>query len=135
MKKETALVAVRCPVHNVGMIQRPLSRQTKEQQWCGAWWDCPEFRCGCSILFQSPELAAQLAEMSYQPRPIIMWKLSRKDASRIACKCGRPARWGSSENGGAPYLYDCSKCAPTGRPVTLCHTRKELVAAVEARNA
>jgi len=60
---ETALVAVRCPTHKIGMVPRPLHRQSKEQIWCGAWWDCPEHKCGCSTLFQSPELRAQLAEM------------------------------------------------------------------------
>lgn len=63
-KENTALVVIRCPQHpKVNMVQRPQSRQTKEQKFCGAWWDCPEPGCGSSILFESPELRAQLAQM------------------------------------------------------------------------
>lgn len=52
----------RCEKHGP-MTQRPLARQTKEQAWCGVWYDCafPEYRCGASFLFESHELRAQLA--------------------------------------------------------------------------
>lgn len=62
--QEMALVAVRCPVHSIGMIPRPFNRQSAEARWCGAWWDCPKFRCGCTILFDSPELRAQNEEFA-----------------------------------------------------------------------
>jgi len=55
-----ALVAIRCPIHDIGMTPRPLSLQSKEARWCGAWWDCP--KCHSSILFESPELRSQLAQ-------------------------------------------------------------------------
>lgn len=61
----TSLVAIRCPVHDIGMEQRPQSRQTAEQKWCGAWWDCP--KCRCSILFQSTALEAQLTAQRTSP--------------------------------------------------------------------
>lgn len=67
-------------------------------------------------------------------KPIIMWKLTRKDSTRIACHCGSPARFGSTADGGAPYNYDCSEHVPSGVPVELCANRAELVAAVEGRN-
>lgn len=46
------------------MTLRPLASQTKEQLWCGVWYDCafPTFRCGNSHLLESKELRAQLAE-------------------------------------------------------------------------
>lgn len=67
MNEENALVAVRCPVHKKGMAQRPLHRQSAEQRFCGAWWDCQEYGCGCSILFHSAALEAQLAAMKSVP--------------------------------------------------------------------
>jgi hypothetical protein len=45
---------VRCSVHGDTMILRPLSRQSKEQQWCGTWYDCQ--RCTGSVLLPSEEL-------------------------------------------------------------------------------
>lgn len=33
---------------------RPLAWQTKEQKWCGVWYDCD--CCGSSVLFESTEL-------------------------------------------------------------------------------
>jgi hypothetical protein len=32
---------------------------TREQAWCGAWFDCPEHHCGTTILLRSRELQAQ----------------------------------------------------------------------------
>lgn len=71
---------------------------------------------------------------SYTPHPIITWKLSRKDATRIACHCKRPARYGRTADGGAPFIYECSKHIPIGVPVEFCKDSKEIVAAVERRN-
>ena len=73
---------------------------------------------------------------TYQPRPIIMWKLKRKDVNRIACQqCKWPwARYGMTADGGAPYFYACSKCVPVGVPVEMCSNTAELIAAVKARN-
>lgn len=64
----------------------------------------------------------------------IMWKLGRKESTRIACHCGKPARFGRTADGGAPYFYECSSCIPVGSPVEMCNTTAEVVAAVEARN-
>jgi hypothetical protein len=64
----------------------------------------------------------------------IMWKLSRKEATRIACHCGKPARYGRTADGGAPYIYECSQHFPVGVPVQLCATNADIIAAVEARN-
>jgi hypothetical protein len=48
------------------MTLRPAAVQTKEQLWCGAWYDCTsvEFgqRCGVSALTESKALRAQLDE-------------------------------------------------------------------------
>ena len=30
----------KCPTHGAQMELRPLYRQTREQKWCGAWYDC-----------------------------------------------------------------------------------------------
>lgn len=57
-----------CTTHGGYMVLRPLSRQTREQRWCGVWYDCPEPRCWSSVLYQSPELAAQNAEMTARHR-------------------------------------------------------------------
>lgn len=53
----------RCERHGP-MRLRPLAGQTREQLWCGIWYDCafPTFRCGTSTLIESKELRAQLAE-------------------------------------------------------------------------
>lgn len=49
----------RCAQHGEMML-RPVARQTRDSQFCGTWYDCQ--RCGSSVLFESPELQAQLAE-------------------------------------------------------------------------
>lgn len=55
----------RCEKHGP-MTLRPLAGQTKEQAWCGIWYDCafPGLRCGASVLLESAELRAQLAEQA-----------------------------------------------------------------------
>ena len=65
---------------------------------------------------------------------MISWKLTLKDSTRIACHCGKPARYGRTASGGAPYIYECSEHIPVGAPVTFCSNRAELVAAVIAIN-
>lgn len=35
---------------------RPEGKQTPEQRYCGAWYDCKHPGCHCSVLFPSPEL-------------------------------------------------------------------------------
>jgi hypothetical protein len=48
------------------MEERPASRMTPEQAWCGTWYDHPRSTlCGqgwSSVLIPSPALQAQLAE-------------------------------------------------------------------------
>jgi len=52
----------RCPVDAHGFMEwRPSSRQTPEQLFCGVWYDCTQ--CKSSVLFPSPGLKAQLADM------------------------------------------------------------------------
>ena len=51
----------RCTVHDIPMVVRPKSKMTYEQQWCGVWYDCPA-KCYNSVLFNSPELEAHLAQ-------------------------------------------------------------------------
>ena len=52
----------RCPAHpDLTMRLRPLERQTKEQIWCGTWYDCTDPDCKCSVLFNSKELEEHLA--------------------------------------------------------------------------
>lgn len=57
----------RCVKHGP-MTLRPAAGQTKEQLWCGTWYDCtfPEFghKCSITVLIQSKELLAQLAEQA-----------------------------------------------------------------------
>lgn len=50
----------RCPVHGQ-MRLRPLAGQTREQRWCGTWYDCQGSRCSSAALILSSELAAQYA--------------------------------------------------------------------------
>lgn len=40
------------------------------------------------------------------------WKLTDEDSTRIACDCGKPARFGRTVNGGAPFFYECEQCIP-----------------------
>lgn len=56
----------RCRQHGY-MVLRPASRQTPEQQFCGVWYDCPEFtsathRCGSSACYPSRGLCQQTGE-------------------------------------------------------------------------
>lgn len=44
----------KCPVHKTSMaIRKPT---TKEQEYCGAWYDCQESGCNCTTLIMSKEL-------------------------------------------------------------------------------
>jgi hypothetical protein len=43
------------------MRLRPLAGQTREQRWCGTWYDCQGSRCSSAALILSSELAAQYA--------------------------------------------------------------------------
>lgn len=56
----------KCQTHGIQMVLRPLVHQTPEQKFCGAWYDCPA--CTSTVLFQSPELRAQLDEMRNKGR-------------------------------------------------------------------
>jgi hypothetical protein len=38
------------------VLRNPPGGHTKEQEWCGTWYDC--VRCHNSTLFPSPELRA-----------------------------------------------------------------------------
>lgn len=40
------------------MVLRPLNKQTKEQQWCGVWYDCSHHDCYCSVLYPSADCLA-----------------------------------------------------------------------------
>lgn len=48
-----------CPAHGKTMVLRPA--QTKEQDFCGTWYDCPQ--CANSVLIPSKELLRFLVEM------------------------------------------------------------------------
>ncbi len=48
------------PDHGQLHLRDP-KRLTKEQAWCGVWYDCGQ--CHASVLFQSVELAAHLRAM------------------------------------------------------------------------
>lgn len=43
-----------CTAHGGYMQLRPLSRQTREQRWCGVWYDYSEPRCWSSVLYEAP---------------------------------------------------------------------------------
>lgn len=56
-----------CPTGKEGhgrMHLRPAYRQSKEQLWCGAWYDCD--KCTSSTLYQSAELRAHLGRFASQ---------------------------------------------------------------------
>ena len=42
------------------MERRSRRGQTREQHFCGDWWDCRIPGCGSALLFPSPELIAWL---------------------------------------------------------------------------
>ena len=48
-----------------------------------------------------------------------IWKLSQADSQRITCTCGKPARYGHTANGGAPFFYDCWNCLSTENRILL----------------
>lgn len=55
-----------CPQgHGPMVLREPPRGHTKEQQWCGVWFDCapsvPGMTCASSVLIPSPELA-EMAE-------------------------------------------------------------------------
>ena len=50
----------KCKIHGEQMILR--AARTKEQSFCGTWYDCPVCGCGCSILLPSQELNIFLAK-------------------------------------------------------------------------
>ena len=54
----------KCPTHNVYMELR--IGQSQEQRFCGTWYDCPAYKCACSILLPSPELQSQLEMQAQQ---------------------------------------------------------------------
>lgn len=43
-----------CPTHKVKMSYHPGA--TKEQRWCGDWYNCIVYGCNCSTLIPSEEL-------------------------------------------------------------------------------
>jgi hypothetical protein len=47
--------------HENGLVERPASKQTYEQKWCGTWFDCPH--CTFSSLIPSVELNALKEKM------------------------------------------------------------------------
>jgi hypothetical protein len=52
-----------CSTHGLPMTLRPLSRQSREQLWCGTWYDCP--RCTGSVLLPSEELIASWRQQGF----------------------------------------------------------------------
>ena len=57
---DTALIELpRCPTHNTPMRYRP--PRSREQAFCGSWYDCEISGCACSVLLSSQELQAHLA--------------------------------------------------------------------------
>lgn len=70
MEKNTALMELpRCPVHNTPMEYRPA--RTREQSFCGTWYDCTTPGCTCSVLLPSAELAAMYDRNDGTNRKII----------------------------------------------------------------
>ena len=50
-----------CPQHGVALVERSVKVLSKEQEWCGTWFECPLPYCRHSKLIPSPELIEQLA--------------------------------------------------------------------------
>ena len=61
MMENLPMAVPQCRAHNhtQDMALRALMHQTREQKYCGVWYDCP--RCTSSVLFQSRQLQAQSA--------------------------------------------------------------------------
>lgn len=55
----------RCPTHKTPMHYR--ARDSKEQAFCGTWYDCGTLGCACSVLLPSRELKEALANMTKAP--------------------------------------------------------------------
>ncbi|MCC9309915.1 hypothetical protein LN042_23055 [Kitasatospora sp. RB6PN24] len=54
--------------HHGPMRLRP-SGGTREQQYCGVWYDCRANHCRRSVLIASPALLADLAQQAAAARP------------------------------------------------------------------
>lgn len=52
----------KCHVHEKPMELREKKSMTKEQEFCGAWYDCQYPGCHVSVLFPSKELRLQLGQ-------------------------------------------------------------------------
>ena len=61
----TLLELPRCPTHNTPMHYR--ARCSREQIYCGTWYDCDTPSCACSVLLPSLELKEALANMTKAP--------------------------------------------------------------------
>lgn len=61
LKVKSKKITLICPSTKAHgpMMLRPITSQSKEQQWCGIWYDCP--KCHSSILIPSEGLKTQLA--------------------------------------------------------------------------
>lgn len=40
---------------------------TREQRWCGTWYECSDYACGVSVLLPSPELIEQWRQQGASP--------------------------------------------------------------------
>lgn len=82
-------VAPMCPTNPAHgyMELRPLTNQTKEQQWCGVWYDCREAHCRSSVLYQSKELKAQLAEQMHRIKADFLALRGKRQRERFLSHC------------------------------------------------
>jgi hypothetical protein len=63
------MVLPQCGQEGHGQMEiRTLGRQSKEQQWCGTWYDCKTSGCSCSALLPSRELTTFLAQETAKRR-------------------------------------------------------------------
>jgi hypothetical protein len=53
-----------CGKHRELMTRRPDSQMSREQRWCGAWYDCPRPGCRDSALVPSADLLDLLGEQA-----------------------------------------------------------------------
>ena len=113
-----------CALHGP-MEQRPVERQTKEQQWCGEWWDCA--KCGSSDLQPSLDLEKQLAEQRLElfDNGDVKWKLTDRERGWYDVivgrfKIGQVARPGDFNESVSWQGYDMR-----GKNVANSQTRRE----------
>lgn len=62
--------------------------RTREQVWCGTWYDCPDPRCHSSVLFPSYELIRQHFEFGATREQLIQHGATDQHLERLTEELG-----------------------------------------------